>query len=264
MQDLIHKHFNLYPDRAARIIESCDPKLSLEILQIYPVNTAEILRCLSPVTMLQLLDHDESNSLLSILRALNVNILATLLKPLHKAKQKVILSALPSEKRTTIEELIQYDMTEVGYFVEDYGVVLNEKASVAMALMTIENMQTSLPIFIVSVQGQYLGTLDYAKLIKYRSDENKEIQSLVSTSGFSVKASTPLKNIINHTAWAKNEMIPVVGKTNCLLGVVSKNKIKYHASRLKSPQIQEIPSDKLIKVYDSMWGGLQKFWENIR
>lgn len=264
MHEFIKSYITVYPEKAARFLESTTPEVAMHIFTEFEDMQESMIQSLSPSFMIKLLKSEHKDFFVKLLSMTSSNILVTTIKPLDKSLQLAILEQLSDSNRLKVEELLRYGIEQVGYYLEDYKVVLNENSSVSQALDAIDNLKESGIIFVVSKSGEYLGIIDLCGLIKKRHNTTDSIQSLTKKKGLCIKASTPIKNIIHHSAWLRNETIPVLSKTNCLLGVMSRKKIKNQIQKVQDAPLTEISSDKIFYAYDAVWEGLQKFWGAVK
>lgn len=264
MSVFIEKYLELHPERAARLLEGASCELVKTVLQEYTEFQESIIKNFSPTFIGRLLDSNQSEFFLTIFSELSVNTLTTIASNISVSLQEQILDQLSDSEKSKVEELLSYDIDQVGHYLEDCDVVLNENSSIATAMEMIEKLEKGTVLFVVSSSGEYQGTLNLYQLIKNRHQKNESIKDMLDKNYLSLKASTPIKNIIYHKTWIEGHEIPVLSKTNCLLGIFSERKLKKRIFKINQNLSQEISTDKLISAYETLWEGMHKFWGGVK
>jgi Mg/Co/Ni transporter MgtE len=265
MDILIEGFIEKHPEHAARILESASKVDFLQIIESSKLNLENIISHISPTYMAHVFEIGESEAIIEICSELDDSLIATILRYVSESKLMIILQSFDAIKMRRIQELIHYNVNQIGYHIENVDLILSINASVQSAIESVETLKSyRYPIYVVDEKYSPCGTLDLVSLLKQRSSQNSTICQLIKKDTFAFKASTPLENVRTHPAWENNRVIPIVGRSNFFLGVVSKNIISAGFRESLPENLNKNAIDEYIYFSEVLWAGLQKFWGALK
>lgn len=265
MDTLIEGFIDKHTEHAARILESASEEAFLEVIDSAKINLANIIPHISPTYMARVFEKGDPKSIAAICSKLDDNLIATILRYLSEDKLMVIIQSFDPIKMRRIKELIHYNMSQIGYHIENVDLILSINTSIPIAIEAIEALKSyRYPIYVVDENYTPCGTLDLVALLKKRSSQSSTIRQSIKEDSFAFKASTPLENVRSHPAWENNRVIPIVGRSNFFLGVISKNILSAGFRESLPEHVQKNAIDEYIYFSEVLWAGLQKFWGALK
>tara|TARA_R110002110_G_scaffold404606_1_gene623100 strand:- start:116135 stop:116932 length:798 start_codon:yes stop_codon:yes gene_type:complete len=265
MSLLVDNFLSRYPEHAARILHSTSEDVFLSFMMSNLECVEKIVSNMSPSYMARAFEQYSSDAIGTICSKISETYIATIFRNVKIEKRNHILDCLEPTKKKLVSELLKYSTKQIGYYLRSTEVVLSENLSAPDAVSVIESLsKLHSPIYVVDSNYSLKGTLNLFSLLKVRDDSHITIKTIVDKRVRSFKASIPLQNISNHPFWEDNKMIPVVGKTNSFLGIISKDSISRHVEVTKEPKETRSSLNEYIYFSELLWNGLQKFWGSLR
>ncbi len=264
MDLLLHQYIKNHPQQAARVLETCSVEEFLHFSQESNVEIGAVLPYISSSYLSKLLESGETTEIIDIVRTLPDMQVATLLKHVSEAKRASVLSKITGPRLTTIQRLIEFNETQVGFYVQKPKVVLVENNTISQALAFMDALsENELPIFVVNVQYQLLGTLNLVKLIQRRGDLEQKLLHSFSSKILTISASSPIESIKRHKAWQQYKSIAIIGRDNHFLGIISKDILR---QKMVTPLKEQSKSsvEEYFFFSEMIWNGLNKFWGGLK
>lgn len=261
MDTLINNFLINHPEHAARIVHSAPHETMLSIIQKYPKHIERLVSNLSPSYVANAFKVFPDAAVNQICSNIRPPYIATILRQLDDNYCHQILNSLDRHPRKAVEELLKYGPSQVGYYLEKTELLLLDNLPVHDAIDMIE--QTELltqPIFVIDNNYRFLGKVDIFSLIKSRKKQDISIRQITNKRVTAFKASTEIQNISNHPEWEKNRSIPVVGRANNFLGVISKVILSTETVEKQSEKTVSTTLDEYIYFSEMLWRILKRFW----
>ena len=143
----------------------------------------------------------------------------SVLRQLDGPLRESLLASLSEERAAIIRRKLQQEPNTVGLLMVP-AIVVNKEMTVKGAIEIIrrnnENMESYL--YVVDLNGAFEGAVRLKELLW--ADRNKTLGELMITAIPRFQPETPIKEVLNHPAWYEYRYIPVVDKTNTLLGTL--------------------------------------------
>lgn len=223
----------LREEDVAAFIEELPFEKSLKLLEL--MNTDRAAKCLvllSPKLTRTLIEESNISFAESICRQLDKPFLENLLP--HISPQKV----------AAIKQKLKQIPNTVGVLMVP-ALVVNKEMTVHDAVEIVkrnkENLESDL--FIVDLHGSFEGAVKLKELLL--ADRTMTLEELMIAEVPRFLPETPIKNVMDHTAWYEYRYVPVIDRSNKLLGTLPHRMIKevtYKASRESTKEILETGS----------------------
>ncbi|HKY70242.1 MAG TPA: hypothetical protein VJ205_05040 [Gammaproteobacteria bacterium] len=265
MRALVDNFLKTHPLPAARILERAPVKDVIEIFLLYPKQVGQLAAHLPPSYLGAVFEESERDLLVTLSEKINDNLLATLLKETSKEKEIEIIEPLPKARKKKVMELISYKPYQVGYYAKKADCILIDNMSIQEAIKIVELLPTlEMPIYVVDPDYVYVGALHPFSLLKFRKNKIGNVSTFLERKVPVLKGTMTLESVLYHPAWEDNGVLPVVGKTGCFLGVVSKRILLEAANPPKVQKSSENVVEGYILFSEMIWDGLKKFWGSLK
>lgn len=252
------------------------PKLVASILEDYPENEfmafinqvdeqqGTFFSYLSTARISFLLKNDAFKHFDFVIKTISDVQLALALKGVEESKKNTIFQNMSPTRSIRVRRILTYNELQVGYHTYRPSLILFNDETVLKAQSLLSNSRESdLPIFLVNRENQFLGTLDLVQLIQKRDQLDLELSHLISKDVKSIKASLPLKYVLDGQKWDPYIPIGVTDNENRFLGVISVDRLK---QRFKTPiqKIERSAVEEYFSFIEILWVGLSRFWGTLK
>lgn len=264
MDFLIEQFVNAHPQQAAEVLETCTISQLLEFSKYIDEDNSAFLSYMSLDKIAILLENTSSGDSVNILNALSDMQVAAIILHMPPGKRKSVLQHASHDRSVRIHQFLEYDDTQVGYYVEKKKLVMHENNTVHQALNAISHAsEADLPLYLVDSDYKLVGMVELVKLIKMRDQDTQKLKSIAKTKINYVNGSSMLENILDEKYWEEYRSIAVVGKKNMFLGLISIDIVKKKA-RTPSQARYDSSMEEYMQFSDMVWGGLNKFWATLK
>lgn len=231
---------NKYPFSASQVLEGLDPKEVAELIQELPIE--------SSLTLLNLMNTDKAARCFTFLPAKLANNLMessdlslaeTLCRQFEGPFRDSLLASLSPDLAATLKRKLEQAIDTVGVMMVPV-IVVNKEMTVKAALEIIKRNKESLEayLYVVDTQGKFEGAVRLEQLLY--ADKNITLGELMITTIPKFFPDTPIKNVLNHPAWYEYRFIPVIDRSEKLLGTLPYSTTKELASDNKENLTKEI------------------------
>lgn len=220
-----------------------DQIVAEDFIERYPIAAAHVLEGLKDEEVVEFLEELSIENGLKLLNLMNVDkaakYVALLPTPLTKAlmegsdislaeslcrqfdepfRNKLLASLTPDLAETLNRKMEQVPNT-VGVLMVP-AIVVNKDMSVRVALDIVKRNKESLelPLYVTDNQGIFEGAVRLEELLF--ADRNSTLGELMITTIPKFFPDTPINNILNHSAWYEYRFIPVIDRSEKLLGTL--------------------------------------------
>ncbi len=222
-QTVINDYISKHPFAAAQILNQSESQEVAALLQGF--NVEKNLRLLS------LMNSMKAAQTLALLPLPKIKelfqqgepiFLASLLKLTDESSRSRFLGLISQSKAALIERKLEHDSKSVGAFMER-AVLANKAFTVNDAIAIIETTESDDEFYlhIVDINGVFEGIIRFRDLLL--ADKDTRLESIMNTSIPKFTAETPIEHILHDTAWQDYHYIPVIDKSERLLGSLHYN-----------------------------------------
>ncbi|MFC1454206.1 magnesium transporter [Verrucomicrobiota bacterium] len=234
---LLQGLFQLYPDEAAKFLNSLSEEEILRLLKNEPASTAvrvytNLDRNLA-TKLLLLMDEDFFRSLFSTIDpARGVALLSRLDKDEAKSRLALLSNALAKEYR----ELMSYPPDSAGNFMDPKVTAFRTDDTVEEVMKSIRSIRDHriLDVCLVDSEGRLVAVVPLQNLAL--AQPNQRMKELVSGKPFTIHSMAPREDVVKLIEERKLASLPVTNLEGVLLGI-----IRYDA--LVSAVSQEVSED---------------------
>lgn len=146
-------------------------------------------------------------------------VIASFLKHLEQPKIDAFLANASSQKRAIIELKMKYIPNSVGALMQP-AISVHIDMSVGEAIQVIQNsvQKDEFYLYVVDTEGAYKGIVRPKELMI--ADNNETLENLMITTVSKIYPDVQIKTIMTHSAWFDYHHIPVINKSEKLLGTL--------------------------------------------
>lgn len=214
-------YFRLYPDEAARRLESLDPKEAAALLVAAPVELgARVLERLQP------------EMAAGVLEALDPSVGRNFLPQLEPARLARFWALLPAEARDAyrpgigatlareVDELMQYPPDRAGYLMDSRVPVFRPDESAEEALLRVRSLRRRalLDLYLIDDQGRFLGAVSLASAAA--AEPEQKLRELEWRRPPAVHAMAARDEVVELLERHRLSSLPVIDSEDRLLGVI--------------------------------------------
>lgn len=202
-----------------RNLESEKRKLFFDSLK--PEIGAKVFAELDPASETELLKELESPQLSKILDAMSPDDATDVIADLSQEKQDKVLQLMDAEESADVKELLKYPEESAGGIMTTDFLALRENVTAVEAINFLRKYAQPPSSFIYTVDGEkkLKGVLPIGSLII--APPEKALKAIMDEEVISVPVDLDQENVAQIVAKYNLTVIPVVDKTNKLLGVIT-------------------------------------------
>ncbi|MGB5316878.1 MAG: CBS domain-containing protein [Robiginitalea sp.] len=260
LNDFIDKH----PIPAAQVLEQLNEDEVSAFIQELPIarsllllglmNADKAAKCfvlLPPKLINKLIENSDLTLAESICRQLDAPFLENL------------LAGISPQKSAALKKKLEQMPNTVGVLMVP-AIVVNEEMTVWDAVEVIKSNKENLEsyLYVVDLYGIFKGAVGLKELLF--NDGDSLLKELMITEMPRFFAETPIRNILEHPAWYEYRYVPVIDKSDKLLGTLPYIKTKEIAMKVNGKSTKEIleTGSALSELYlVGLTGLLQSFGE---
>jgi Mg/Co/Ni transporter MgtE len=159
-------------------------------------------------------------STVQILRILEPEQAASLLRFLPTAEIEAILRCLDAQFAAELRQLLSYPEQSAGAYMTSRVIVLSDDLSVADALEVVRSSAGLLltNLYVLTRSGSLAGVLGLDRL--FRESPETAISEITTTEVATLNVSSGINAILSHPAWHDYHALPVVDGSNHFAGVI--------------------------------------------
>lgn len=226
-KDFIDKH----PFSAAQVLEELKPEEVAEFIQELPIENS--------LTLLNLMNTDKSAKCFSLLPAKltkelmehsDLALAETLCRQLEEPFLNSLLASLSPDLAATLSTRLKQVANTVGVLMVPV-IVVNKEMTVKAALEIIKRNKESLEsyLYVVDSHGTFEGAVRLEELLF--ADKHSTLGDLMITAIPKFFPDTPIKNVLDHPGWYEYRFIPVIDRSEKLLGT-----LPYKTTQVVTPE----------------------------
>ena len=200
-----------------------------------------------------------------LVNKINPYTLGAIVKTLSGKLKKRVVELIPNKHINIMNEALSYHDQQLGYYIKSADLVLSLSTPINLVFEEIDKLNFLIEqIIVVDSEYRFYGVVDLISLIKSRKLKNSNLKHAVKKKVMTLKASLPVKEVTLNPAWLSENAIPVVGKSNLFLGVVSK---KLLADKIK-PYFVKSSQHDIFEEYlffsEYIWKKIHQNWLGIK
>ncbi len=235
-KDFINKH----PFSAAQVLEGLRPEEVAELIQELPIENS--------LTLLNLMNTNKSAKCFSLLpsqltkelmESSDLSLAESLCREFEEPFRNSLLASLSPDLAAILNTRLKQAANTVGVLMVPVMVV-NKEMTVQAALEIVKRNKESLEsyLYVVDAKGMFEGAVRLEELLF--ADKNSTLGDLMITTIPKFFPDTPIKNVLDHPAWYEYRFIPVIDRSEKLLGTLSYSTTKEVAPEKNAKLTKEI------------------------
>jgi len=220
-----------------------DRIIAEDFITKYPVTAAQVLEGLKDEEVVEFIEELSIENGLKLLNLMNVDKAAkyfsllpsqltkelmensdiamaeSLCRQFDEPFRNNLLASLTPDLAATLNRKLEQVPNTVGVLMVP-AIVVNKEMTVKVALEIIKRNKESLEsyLYVADDQGTFEGAVRLEELLF--TDRNSTLGELMITTIPKFFPDTPIKNVLNHPAWYEYRFIPVIDKSEKLLGTL--------------------------------------------
>jgi len=209
-----------YPLTAAQVLEGLQDEEVADFLQQVSVENS--------LKLLDLMNTDKAAKCFSLLppqlgkqlfESGDISLAESLCRQFDEPFRNNLLANLSTDVATALNRKLEQIPNTVGVLMVP-AIVVNKEMTVKVALEIIKRNRENLGsyLFVTDEQGTFEGAVRLEELLF--ADRGITIEELMITTIPKFFPDTPIKNVVNHPAWYEYRFIPVIDKSEKLLGTL--------------------------------------------
>lgn len=235
-KDFISKH----PFSAAQVLDGLNAEVVAEFIQELSIENS--------LTLLNLIHIEKSAKCFPLLpsqrtkelmESSDLSLAESLCRQFEESFRNSLLARLSPDLAATLSRKLEQVANTVGVLMVPV-IVVNKEMTVKVALEIIKKNQESLEsyLYVVDSQGTFEGAVRLEELLF--ADRNITLAGLMITTIPRFFPDTPIKNILDHPAWYEYRFIPVIDRSEKLLGTLPYRTTKEVTSKKNGQLTKEI------------------------
>ncbi len=260
-------YFDLYPDEAAQILDSADPKELAALLEFeFPSTAAGMLERTNPELSAATLIESTDDRLKSVLPEFNPRRLASLLSRMDTRQSERLLPLAGPVREKELRELMAYPPGTAGHIMDPSFFSFRSDMTVKELLERVHTIRRRRirDLFVVNAEGLLIGAVPLHEAIL--ADSGQMLQELIRKPPPSVSAISSREQVLEALQGSGLASIPVVDFEGRLVGVIRQDELVHAAQDNAMADIQKMvgvskEERALSKPWFSVWKRLP--WLNI-
>lgn len=214
----------MHPADLADILEDLDNFERLEVLQTLPSEmVASTIAELEPLVRQKLLGRLKDEAVTKLLERLAPDAAKDIVSELPKRRMQHILTIMKADEAEEIRELLKFKEDTAGSLMNTKFMALPDSLTAEHALQELRKKEHEAEqihyIYIVDDKGALLGVMSLRELIFV--DPTRQLASLIKRRPVFVKIKDHVNDVIKKLTKYNLVAIPVVGKSQKLVGVIT-------------------------------------------
>lgn len=149
-----------------------------------------------------------------------IHFVISLLKLIEISSRNNLLEKITTSKKNNILRKMQYDDNTVGALMETAISVYKEMlVEEAVQLIKRNSNKEEFYLYVIDLNGKLIGFVRLKELLL--ADKSDILQTLMSTESPKIFPEIEIKSILNNDAWFNYRQLPVVDKSDKLLGTLT-------------------------------------------
>ena len=219
-QTLLADFLNKHPMAAAQVLEELTPIEVAEFMGKLPFENCqqllELMNSQKAANCFMLLPQELGNRLMENQES---SLAESICRELDSHQREILLDRLSPTIASTLRQKLEQAQNTVGMLMVP-AIVVNKEMSVKDAIEIIKKNKEDREhyLHVVDSDGSFQGVIRLKELLL--ADKRITLEALMITKIPTFLASTPVKDVVNHPAWYEYRYIPVIGKSEKLLGTL--------------------------------------------
>lgn len=210
-----------HPVRAARVLERLPGPEAAALFTRVPARAGgPVLAAMLPPTAARLLSSLDDAAALALLTVLGAQSAVGVLRHLAEPRRSRLIAGLPTATALASRLLLGYLEDSVGGWVDPDVIAVAPESTVGEALARVRRggeVEVE-QVYVVDPEQCLLGVIELPALV--RSAETAAMASLMRAPLGVLSASAPLSSAAAHVGWERAAVLPVVERSERLLGVL--------------------------------------------
>lgn len=252
---------NRHPDAAARALRVLPDRDVAALLEALPAGAAaRALECMGPLRAAAIVRGMGTETAARILRTTSSDGAAALLRLFDAGPREALLEELPELARQLVADSLEYPPDSVGALMSRSIIALDSGTRVADALA---ELRATGPggvecVFVTDSGHRVAGLISPSTIL--RSKPGTVLEHLIDASPPLLRSRTGLAALVEHEAWLKFDVLPVVNRDRQLIGALTHVGLRRwlddpgSAARPPSSSILLSMSEDLVDSVSGLWG----------
>lgn len=236
VKDFINKH----PLSAAQVLDSLKAEEVVEFIQkLSNENSLMLLNLMSIDKSAKCFSLLPSQLSIELMESSDLSLAESLCRQFEEPFRNNLLASLSPALATTLSRKLEQAANTVGVLMVP-AIVVNKEMTVKAALEIIKKNKEDLEsyLYVVDSQGVFEGAVSLEELLFV--DRNIPLSDLMITTIPKFFPDTPIKNVLNHPAWYEYRFIPVIDRSEKLIGTLPYRTTMEVTSKKNGPLTKEI------------------------
>lgn len=256
-EELSYAFLEAHPADAARVLERLAPASAAALLQSAPQRLASpVLRQMLPLAGARCLEQMEDSETIGLLRGVGAQAGVALLRHFGTERRAQMLAELPTALTLAYELLLGYPEGTVGAWMDPHALALPADMSSADSLERVRRAEDA-PVadpYVIDRNQRLMGYVELADLL--RADAAVPLTRLVRPSPHQLPAQSLLAGLRNHPGWRESSTLPVVDRSDRLVGAITHAAMQRALSLEYSPPTPRNAENTLAGVAGAYWFGV--------
>lgn len=220
-QILWHKFADTHPVDAAQILDSFLPEKVSALLEAAPPPIAAKVLChISAQFTAQCLGQMPGDSVREILEAMDLELVALILRGIEKSAADELMENLSLEKADHLRQILQFPAGTAGAIMNSRVLAVSSDLTVGEALECIRRGGDDSPyLYVTDREHVLLGYAPISQLLRCAHDE--PLSAIYSSDLPALGVGSDMMTVLAHLGWRRHPSLPVVNEKRMFLGVIS-------------------------------------------
>jgi len=239
-QVILDNFIDKHPFSAAHALERLEEKDVAAFMEELPIEKS--------LKLLELMNNEKAANCFAFLSAQltetllengDVSFAESICRHLNPQSLENLLARISHKKATAIRQILEQKPNTVGVSMVP-AIVVNKEMVVHEAVEIVKRNKENLEsyLYIADLNGAFEGGVKLKELLL--ADRNMILEELMITEIPRFLPETPLKNVLNHPAWYEYRYIPVINRSNRLLGTLPYRMVKDTPQKENRQSTEEI------------------------
>lgn len=219
--DFAAKFVDAQPATAARVMESLVPADVSAFVDLIPDKlSSKALASMLPIHAARCLEGLTDEAAARYLKGLRPRTIAMIVHYLESARRRSVLGFLSGTTALHVGILLRYPRNAVGAWMDPATPILRENCSVSEALQQLRHYDLGdrPEVFLIDEETRIRGVVTLDKLVW--ADPGAKASDLAEPAAYFLQAASKLTTASDHDGWKKTDRIPVLDRTDQLVGVL--------------------------------------------